>query len=188
MLVFYENERSGMWCCACREPSYGPSYNCIECFGRYCFHHKSCVVLPLRLHHPLHPKHPLFLFPNQIYAEVDVQEYRKCKVYKEDICVEYNYHFSRYNFNLHIKYIDLPVTMESKVHVHPLTPFWKWSTFTCGLCGKEGTGIPNQCASCGFQIPKICASFLHRVKVICHKHPLNLTHSHEVHPSDSRFC
>ena len=39
--------------------------------------------------------------------------------------MEYSYQFLRYNFNLHIRCTDLPVTMESEVHIHPPTPFWK---------------------------------------------------------------
>ncbi|KAK7850842.1 hypothetical protein CFP56_043521 [Quercus suber] len=55
---------------------------------------------------------------------------------------------------------------EAKFHVHPLTPFWRWITFTCDICGKEG-----------------------KVKVVRHRHLLHLTHSSlELRESDSRFC
>ena len=141
-LVFNENERSGFPCYGCGESVYGPSYSW---FGLY-LHHKSFTELPLGLHHPLHPKHPLILSHKWRY---DVKDYSKCLVCKDERN-SYRFHCSHCDFNLHVRCVDLPSTMESEVHNHPLTPFWKWITFTCNLCGKEGTGIPNQCASCGF--------------------------------------
>ena len=73
-LVFNEDERSGLDCYGCREPVFGPSYSCIEsdCDGYYS-HHKSCAELPLGLHHPSHPNHPLILFG--IYTYRDNEEY-----------------------------------------------------------------------------------------------------------------
>ena len=60
-LVYNKDHRRGDPCYGCGEAVYGPSYSCEEC--RYYVHHKSCAELPLGLHHPLHPKHPLILFP-----------------------------------------------------------------------------------------------------------------------------
>ena len=48
--------------------------------------------------------------------------------------------------------------------------------------------MPYLCVPCHFWTHKSCASCLCRVKVIRHKHPLDLIHSLEVHQSDSRFC
>ena len=73
----------------------------------------------------------------------------------------------------------------------PLTPFLKWITFTCDLCGKEGKGAPNLCGPCIFWIHWRCASLPRKLKVLRHKHPLHLTHSSlevGLHQSDSRFC
>jgi hypothetical protein len=101
----------------------------------------------------------------------------------------YRYCCSRCDFNLHIRCADLPLTIESEVHNHPLTPFWKFEKFTCDLCGKESSNVVRYlCAPCHFWTHKSCASFLRRVKVIRHKHPLYLIHSLEVHQFDSRFC
>uniref|UniRef100_A0A2N9EUY7 Phorbol-ester/DAG-type domain-containing protein n=1 Tax=Fagus sylvatica TaxID=28930 RepID=A0A2N9EUY7_FAGSY len=186
-LVFNQNDRRGVRCYGCREPVYGPSYWCEECYGYV--HHKSCAELPLGLHHPLHPKHPLILFSPERYKNKEFPyENVKCEVCKEVDRYQYSYGCSRCNFNIHIKCASIPPTMESEVHNHPLTPFWKWITFTCDLCGKESTGIPNPCASCSFWTDKSCASCLRRVKVTRHEHPLDLIHSLEVHQSDSRFC
>ena len=105
--------------------------------------------------------------------------------------LEYTYRCSRCDFNLHARCASLSPTMESEVHHHPLTPFLKWITFTCDLCGKEGKGAPNLCGPCIFWIHGRCASLPRRLKVLRHKHPLHLTHSFlevGLHQSDSRFC
>ena len=146
-LVFDENDRSGLPCWGCREPVYGPSYGS---YFPYYIHHKSCAELPLGLHHPLHPKHPLILFSPSRYAENDVEEYSKCEVCKEDRNQEYRYRCSRCDFNLHIRCADLPLTIESEVHDHPLTRIWKLVKFTCDLCGKEEDDAPHLCALCNF--------------------------------------
>ena len=148
-LVYNENDRRGHLCWGCDQAVYGPSYSCKKCYGWY-VHHKSCAELPLGLHHPLHPKHPFILFPKSRYAKDDVKDYGKCVVCKKDRHWEYRYHCSRCDFNLHIKCTDLPLTIESKVHDHPLTPFWKLDKFTCDLCGKEGNAVRYLCAPFNF--------------------------------------
>ena len=152
-------------------------------------HHKSCAELPLGLHHPLHPKHPLILFPKWRYQKKEFPyEDGKCEVCKEVRYGGYRYCCSQCDFNLHIRCANLPLTIESEVHNHPLTPFWKFEKFTCNLCGKEGSNVVRYlCAPCHFWTHKSCASFLRRVKVIRHKHPLDLIHSLEVHQSDYQF-
>ena len=49
--------------------------------------------------------------------------------------------------------------------------------------------MPYLCNPCGFLIHRKCAYFPRRIKVVCHKHPLHITHSSlELYESDSRFC
>ena len=84
-----------------------------------------------------------------------------------------------------------PPSNSSQVHHHPLTPFWKWMSFTCDLCAKEVKGIPNQCALCSYCVHNTCASLPRTLQVLYHWHPLHLIHSSfevELHQSDSRFC
>ncbi|KAF3956213.1 hypothetical protein CMV_018640 [Castanea mollissima] len=181
-LIFNEKRIYDTDCYGCDKPILGPNYSCTKCDHFY--HHKSCAELPLGLHHPLHPKHPLIIF--QSWRYYDNKDY-ECEICKENQG-EYAYHCSHCNFNLHITCASLAPTMEAEVHDHPLTPFWKWITFTCDLCGKKGEGMPYQCNPCGFGIHRECASFLHRVKVVRYKHPLNLIHSLDVHQLDSPFC
>ncbi|KAL4616508.1 hypothetical protein ACB092_07G204000 [Castanea dentata] len=186
-LVFNEDRIYGTSCWGCRERILGPSYSCKKCIW---FHlHKSCAELPLGLlHHPLHPLHPLIL----IYEGTDhlepEGEKSNCEVCKE-MRWEYCYFCYRCNFKLHIKCGSLaPTTEATKVHHHPLTPYWKWMTFTCDLCGKEDKGMPYVCTSCGFGIHRRCANCPDRLKVVRHNHPLNLIHSLELHQSNSQLC
>ena len=44
------------------------------------------------------------------------------------------------------------------------------------------------CVPCNFGIHTSCATCLPTVKVTRHKHPLQLTHSLEIHQSNSRIC
>ena len=183
LLVFNEDERSGVPCWGCDELVLGPSYSCIQC--KCFYHHKSCAELPRELQHPLHPKHPLILFKEWKYY--DNKECSKCEVCKK-YHVEYSYGFSDCNFNLHSRCASFPLTMETDIHDHPLSRIWKLDKFTCDLCGKEGSYVRYLCAPCNFWTHKSCASCLRSIKVIRHKHPLNLIHSLEVNQSDSRFC
>ena len=130
-LVFSPNYRGGSPCYGCQESVYGPSYLCIELGCQWYEHYKSCAKLPLGLHHPLHPIHPLILFLQGGYY---CKEYYKCELYKEDRS-QYTYWCSFYDFNLHITRASLLPTLEAEVelHDHPLIPIWKWITFTFNL-------------------------------------------------------
>ncbi|XP_030971056.1 uncharacterized protein LOC115991469 isoform X2 [Quercus lobata] len=198
-LVFEQDYRNGATCWGCQESVYGPSYYCVECASvegmwlRY-RHHKSCAELPLGLHHPLHPIHPLILFDEKTHYPEEEEEEHKQKT-KCQLCNEsrrqYTYRCYRCDFNVHATCTPLSPTIESEVHHHPLTPFWKWITFTCNLCAKEVKGIPNNCDLCGFWVHNTCASLPRTLKVKRHEHLLHLTHSYlevGLHQSDSRFC
>ena len=182
-LVFNEDERIyDEVCYGCQKPILGCSYSCIKC--KWFYLHKSSVEVPLELCHPLHPKHALILFDEWMYR--DNHEYSKCEICKE-FRAGYTYGCSRCNFNIHNGCASLPLTLESKVHNHPLTRFWKLIKFTCELCGKEGNVVPYLCAPCNFWTHKNCASCLGKVKVTRHKHPLHLIYSLEGQ-SNFRFC
>ena len=129
-LVFSPNYRGGSPCYGCQESVYGPSYLCIELGCQWYEHYKSCAKLPLGLHHPLHPIHPLILFLQGGYY---CKEYYKCELYKDRS--QYTYWCSCYDFNLHITRASLLPTLEAEVelHDHLLIPIWKWITFTFNL-------------------------------------------------------
>ena len=186
-LVFNEDERSGRKCYGCREPIYGPSYSCKECRGGY-VHHKSCAELPLGLHHPSHPNHPLILFDIYTYHD-NKEEYDKFS--NCDVCgaisYEYSYCCYRCKFNIHIKCSSSSLTIETEVHDHQLTRIWKLMKFTCDFCGKEGN-LPYLGAQCDFALHSRCVACTRKLKVNRHNHPLHLTPSLEVHQSDSPIC
>ncbi|XP_050274167.1 uncharacterized protein LOC126717046 [Quercus robur] len=129
----------GFTCCGCQESIDGPGYWCRRAgcpvYGKVL--HKSCAELPLGLHHPLHPIHPLILSPEQIDYGKDIQ-FSNCKLCNESRN-QYTYRCSRCDFNLHITCASVLPTLEAEaeLHDHPLIPIWKWITFTCDLCGKE---------------------------------------------------
>ena len=187
-LLFLPDVKWGVSCWGCQESVYGPGYYCEEC--RHYPHHKSCAELPLGLHHPLHPIHPLILFDEKTHYPEQEEEHKqktKCQVCNESRR-QYTYHCYRCDFNLHATCASLPPTIESQVHHHPLTPFWKWISFTCDLRAKEVKGIPNLCALCSYCIHNTSAFLPRPHKVLVHRHPLRLIHSSfevKLHQSDS---
>ena len=189
-LLLDPDNRWGYTCRGCQESVYGPSYWCPRDGCPFYMHHKSCAEVPLGLHHPLHPIHPLILSPEQIDYGKDIQ-FSNCKLCNESRN-QYTYRCSRCDFNLHITCASLLPTLEAEaeLHDHPLILFWKWITFTCDLCGKEDKGMPFLCNTCGSWIHRTCAyQYPRRVKVVRHKHLLHLTHSSlEFHQPDPRFC
>ena len=185
-LVFNQDDRNGYYFRGCREQILSPCYSCVECSWFYL--HKSCAEIPPRLHHPLHPNHPFILFDEKTHY-LEEKGKSTCQVCNKSRA-EYTYHCYHCDFNLHIKCGSLLPTLEAEFHDHPLTPIWKWITFTCDLCGiKEDKGMPYLWNPCNFLIHRKCAYLPRRIKVVCHKHPLHITHSSlELHESDSRFC
>ena len=119
-LVYNNDGKQGYFCYGCQEPILDPSYSCIEC--NWFYHHKSCVELSILFHHPLHPIHPFILFHKETYYSED-KEFSQCKLCKESFN-EYTYWCSHYHFNLHIRCASSLLTMEAKVHDHPLTLIW----------------------------------------------------------------
>ncbi|KAK7850823.1 uncharacterized protein LOC112028474 [Quercus suber] len=185
-LVYFQHYfRGRATCYGCQESVYGPVYWCPRGDCHWYSHHKSCAEVPLGLHHPLHPLHPLILIDEKtVYPEE--KENSSCQVCNESRN-EYSYRCYRCDFNLHIK--CAVAQLEAEFHDHPLTPMGKSITFTCDICGKEGEGVPNLCATCCFWIHRSCASFPRKLKVVRHEHPLHITHSSfELHELDSRFC
>ncbi|XP_075658706.1 uncharacterized protein LOC142628505 [Castanea sativa] len=186
-LVFNEDERTGRLCFGCKEPVFGPSYSCKECRGYV--HHKSCAELPIELHHPSHPNHPLILFGIYTYRgnEEEYDSFSKCDVCGEK-SFEYSYCCYRCNFNIHIRCSSLSLTIQTEFHDHQLIrSIWKLIKFTCDFCGKEGN-LPYCCVQCDFALHSRCAACPRRLKVYRHNHPLHLTSSLEVHQSDSPIC
>ena len=108
-LLFVQDDRDGFTCCGCEELVYGPCYYCYQCRWHV---HKSCAELPLGLHHPLHPIHPLILFDEKThYPEQEHKQKTKCQLCNES-CRQYTYRSYRCDFNLHATCASLPPTIE----------------------------------------------------------------------------
>ncbi|KAL4636754.1 hypothetical protein ACB092_03G031600 [Castanea dentata] len=118
-LVYLPDYRGGDICRGCQESIYGPTYYCpnSECSSWY-RHHKSCAELPLGLHHPMHPLHPLILFDEKTHYPEE-KEKSRCQLCKESRR-EYTYRCYRCNFNLHIKCADLQHKVEFHDHPHQM--------------------------------------------------------------------
>ena len=190
-LFFNQDDRRPHTCRGCQEVVHRLSYSCKECSPWETIHHKSCAKLTLGLHHHLHPIRPLILFDEKTHypeQEEEDKEKTKCQLCNESRR-QYTYWCYCCDFNLDIKCASLAPTMDAEFHHHPLTPVWKWITFTCDLCGKEDKGTPYLCHLCDFWIHGRWSMFPRRIEVVRHKHLLHLTHSSlEFHQSDSRFC
>ncbi|KAK7830734.1 hypothetical protein CFP56_028018 [Quercus suber] len=162
--------------------------SCKECRGQY-IHHKSCAELPLGLHHPSHPNHPLIIFDPCTYRDNNREEYDKFS--KCNICGqqtnEYSHCYYWCNFIIHSRCSSLSLTIQTKVRDHQLTRIWKLMKFTCDFYGKKGN-LLYCCVQYDFAIHSCCAACPRRLKVYHHNYPLHLTPSLEVHQSDSPIC
>ncbi|KAG6646432.1 hypothetical protein CIPAW_07G008600 [Carya illinoinensis] len=156
-------------------------YGCKECSF---YVHKSCAEYPHELQHHSHPKHLLLL---------KLHRYERCA----------NCNFKQFNFkykcpHCHEFYLCpkcafLPLTEKSETHDHPLTlmqkllPF-KCDGFACNACGNKIENAFYFCATCSFVAHLDCAFLPSTVKVIRHKHPLNLIYSLPADQSKRRVC
>lgn len=125
----------------------------------------------------------LFSFTKRHYSED--KEFSQCKLCKESFN-EYTYWCSHYHFNLHIRCAFSPLTMEAKVHDHPLTLIWMQIMFSCNFCGKEGNDVPYLC-KWFLDSQKLCF-FITQCQNCMSQPPLHLIHSLQVHQFDSPFC
>lgn len=63
-LCYFKERETCDFCKACCKLAADLAYSCDSCVY---FLHKSCAELPLQLEHPLHPPHPLVLFPGTLF-------------------------------------------------------------------------------------------------------------------------
>ncbi|KAG2685364.1 hypothetical protein I3760_10G122100 [Carya illinoinensis] len=182
-LIFHEAEKKDgamVFCKACKKRiwDFQFHYSCEECNFYF---HKSCAEQPRELEHPLHPKHRLNLSPVE-------WSLGKCGGCSGELW-GYNYQCSLCDFKLHLKCAALPLSIESKIHVHSLNLVQRAVSFNCDACRKEGVGMFYLCIACPFLVHLDCAFLPLMVKHIRHKHPLNLTYSVQFNQSDhNQIC
>ncbi|KAB1202271.1 hypothetical protein CJ030_MR8G010105 [Morella rubra] len=84
--------------------------------------------------------------------------------------------------------IEPPLTMNTEIHNHPLTLVRSYLSFICDACGKEDKGRFYFCDTCSFVAHQKCTTFPSILEVVWHKHPLNLTYSHQAHWNVCQIC
>ncbi|XP_070667775.1 uncharacterized protein [Malus domestica] len=118
-----ENDRPPQFCKGCLEPVLGPHYACDTCNFNI---HKPCAELPLEIHHPIHPKHPLILGEN--YS-------RTCGVcncnQRHRIGYILSYYCYKCNFCIDLKCAS---KWQNDGHEHSFTNIRKPIEFTCDVC------------------------------------------------------
>ncbi|XP_052118772.1 uncharacterized protein LOC107492886 [Arachis duranensis] len=167
----HKNEDDGMKlvsCSACEEQISGPSYSCKEC--NYILH-KSCIELPLKLKHPLHPQHPLTLLSTPPY---DAGYF--CDACRGTFNNGFVYHCSLCTYDLDISCAS--TWHPDDGHVHAFISLNSLQPFVCYACGGEaGEGSASFCTACQIWVHCSCAELPHTIIKHFHHHPLQLTYS-----------
>ncbi|MED6130432.1 hypothetical protein PIB30_000934 [Stylosanthes scabra] len=156
-------------CSACEEQiSSGPYYSCKEC--NYILH-KSCIQLPIKLKHPLHPQHPLTLLSTPPY---DAGYF--CDACHGTFDKGFVYHCSLCTYDLDISCAS--TWHPDDGHVHTFISLNSLQPFVCYACGdKAGEGSACFCTACQIWVHCSCAELPHTIIKHFHHHPLHLTYS-----------
>ncbi|XP_041017034.1 uncharacterized protein LOC121259494 [Juglans microcarpa x Juglans regia] len=167
LLELHSRER----CANCSSYWFEFKYKCPYCHEFYLC--PECAFLPLTKKAENHD-HPLNLM-------------QKLLPFTCDHCLEKGnsmpYFCSTCSYMIHSKCTSLPLivqssTIQAAIHCHPLTFMPALSiSLTCDACGNEIKGRFYFCATCSFVAHLNCAHSPSIVKVIRHKHPLNLIYS-----------
>lgn len=164
---------SGSHCYVCRQSVSGYNYKCPKCNF---FLHISCLQLPLKSVHPLHQEHPLTLV-REPANDTDGQKVlcNKCT----SPCSDFTYHCATCFFSLHLQCTLEPYTFMLQVHKHSLTfsacPPNGYLSFTCNICGENGSCFCLFCKSCKFVVHVECSSVPSTARYERHDHLFELT-------------
>ncbi|CAL5337557.1 unnamed protein product [Camellia sinensis] len=156
-------------CYGCRQPISGPSYNCKQC--KHFSLHKVCAKLPKQIEHPMHPQHPLFLFPNPSHSQTACE----CSVCQRP-CKGFTYICFPCKFEIDLLCALMMWKIEHECHKHALTPLQRPALFLCDACGTRHEGPSYQCTTCQFWVNQNCASLPSTINYSGHHHLLHLTY------------
>ncbi|KAL6985922.1 hypothetical protein U1Q18_019296 [Sarracenia purpurea var. burkii] len=166
----------GIDCSGCKQSVSGPSYGCRPC--KY-FLHQSCCELPLEIHHPFHPPHPLTLLQKAPYRSRRLQF--TCYACRK-VCSGFTYHCSDCKFDLDIECARFsPILLNNDqqiqhfTHCHPLIPVSCHDQdyrFDCSMCEQPIKGLIYVCVMCKYFIHKSCAEWPPQIQ-----HPFHPSHS-----------
>ncbi|KAJ0037575.1 hypothetical protein Pint_24112 [Pistacia integerrima] len=121
--------------------------------------YKSCLKLPWKLQHEMHPDHPLALFPTPAYASGGF----RCNACDET-GTRFNYHCSDCKYDLHIACSKLPQTMKLEDHEHPLKLFNSsiFGDLICDICDQiipKNRWVYNCCdGDCDYGVEVRCVT------------------------------
>ncbi|KAF8032677.1 hypothetical protein BT93_D1561 [Corymbia citriodora subsp. variegata] len=170
-------EDAGEPCNGCSRPIFDLGYVCNDCGFLL---HKKCAKLPQKVHHRLHPKHPLTLLFNSM------------KTFECNVCnktgLGFAFQCSECNYNMDVTCFlrnqpcpDVP-PLEGKTrklhhfsHDHALTlcPLTQQSKKNCKGCGQQISGPAYCCKECDqLALHKSCAQWPRQTE-----HPFHPSHS-----------
>ncbi|KAF7847022.1 hypothetical protein BT93_L3434 [Corymbia citriodora subsp. variegata] len=176
-LCMTEDKDVGEPCNGCSKPIFDLGYVCYDCGFLL---HKNCAKLPPKVHHRLHPKHPLTL-------HFDSSETFECSVCNETgsgfafLCGKCQFIMDVTCFLRNQPYLDLP-PLEGKTrklqhfsHDHTLTLCYitQQSERNCEGCEQQISGPAYCCKDCDkLTLHKSCAQWPSQVE-----HPFHPAHS-----------
>ncbi|XP_004295357.1 PREDICTED: uncharacterized protein LOC101301568 [Fragaria vesca subsp. vesca] len=178
-------------CQGCKEEVLDPRYRC-SCILCWYYLHKSCAEMPVEIHHPMHPKHPLIL------NKAGAKQYL-CDACGQDCSGKFTYSCFQCDLNLHPECTSIYPNFIRFSHVHPLmfnegeqkyedgaaaTVAVACPPVVCSACGDPIHGPSYSCNQCSklFILHKSCGDLPRKMYHTIHnKHPLVLL-------SDRNYC
>jgi hypothetical protein len=164
-------------CNGCRHPIFPPFYGCAQCSF---FLHKSCVALPRKKQHPLHP-HLLTLLAKATYGRFI------CNVCGR-LCDGFTYRCVECDFDADVRCSLISDIITHDGHEHQLILSRASYNEKCRSCGYNAKGGVFRCADCEFTLDVICATLLHTVKYRYFEQPFKLCYKAEDGSDGKYYC
>jgi hypothetical protein len=155
-------------CDGCMHPIFPPFYTCGQC--RF-FLHKSCVELPKKKRHPLHP-HLLTLLAKSPYVVGNCT----CSVCCWE-CDGFIYHCEKCEFDADVRCSLISNIFTHDGHDHPLILSRALYDEECSCCDRAGKVF--RCADCEFTLDVICGTLPLTVRYRLFEQPFKLCYNAE---------
>lgn len=198
-LTFHKSlEAAQLTCSGCKFPCTGtPIYSCRPCKF---FLHEQCFNATRSLNHPLHPKHPLSLFPSPTYPSGSFI----CNLCNKSGSA-FSFCCSTCEFDLHIhcaynndlnpkpETSPLPNKFKLKTHLnhklHYLVPPYERGACYCDVCGIDcDPDAPlHHCDKCRYDVHVECFNLQETIKQD-HQHELSLFQVNPCQPFKCDIC
>ncbi|KAG2708939.1 hypothetical protein I3760_05G216900 [Carya illinoinensis] len=185
-LILYNNiPRDRVECCVCGKYCSNNAYSCLPCAFSL---DPSCaeLKLPLKIYHPFHLSHPLFLLEQ-------TGPRRKCNACRKDTpSVTYICMHDNCGFVLDIICGGVPA-IEYEAHSH-LLHFRERAddrVLKCNACDKICESSIFTCLYCDWNLHYTCGPLPYSFTYKCHEDPLVLTNAlaeHEDEMDDEFYC